>query len=43
MQEDMYYLKTCVSGGHVFHENVCYRRTCLLSGHVLQVCAEATI
>ena len=43
MQEGMYYLKTCVSGGHVFHENMCHGRTCVVGGHVLQVCAEATI
>ena len=34
MQEGMYYLNTCVSGGHVFHENVlretmCSRWKCL--------------
>ena len=24
MLEGMYYLKTCVSGGYVFHEDMCY-------------------
>ena len=43
MQEGMYYLNTCVSGGHVFNENMCYGKTCVVGGHVLQVCAEATI
>ena len=43
MQEGMYYLKTCVSGGHVFYENMCYGRTCVVGGHALQVCAEAII
>ena len=28
MQEGMYYLKTCVSGGHVFHENVLWEDMC---------------
>ena len=28
MQEGMYYWKTCVSGGHVFRENMYYGRTC---------------
>ena len=27
MQEGMYYWKTCVSGGRVFHENMCYGST----------------
>ena len=27
MQKGMYYLKTCVCGGHVFHENMFYGRT----------------
>ena len=43
MQVDMYFLKTCVSGGHVFYENMCYGRICVVCGHVLHVCAEATI
>ena len=43
MQEGMYYLKACVSGGNVFHENVWYGKTCVVGGHVLQICAEATI
>ena len=43
MQEGMYYLKTCVNGGHVFHENMCCGRTCIVGSHVLQICAEATI
>ena len=43
MQKDMYYLKTYVSGSHVFQENMCYGRTCVVGWHVLQVCAEATI
>ena len=30
MQEGMYYWKTSVSGGHVFHENMCYGRTCVV-------------
>ena len=41
MQVDMYYWKTCGSGGHIFHENICYGRTCSVGGYVLQVCAEA--
>ena len=41
MQVDIYYWKTCISDGHVYHENVCYRRICPVGGHVLQVCAEA--
>ena len=28
MQEGMYYQKTCVSGGHVFHENVLWEDMC---------------
>ena len=43
MQEGMYYWKTCVSGGLVFHGNMCYGRTCVVGWHVLQVSAEATI
>ena len=43
MQVGKCYWKTCVSGGHVFHENICYGRTCVVGGHVLQGCAEATI
>ena len=39
----MYYLKTCVSGDHVFHENMFFGGTCVVVGHVLQICAEATI
>ena len=42
MQEGMYYLNTCVSGGHVFHENV-LRKPSVVGGHVLQDCAEETI
>ena len=41
MQVDMYYWKTCGSGGHIFHENICYGKTCSVGGYVLQVCAEA--
>ena len=43
MQEGMYYWKTCGSGDHAFHENICYGRTYLVGGHVLPVCAEAAI
>ena len=43
MEEGMYYWKTCVSAGYVFHESMCCGRTCEVGGHVLQVCAEATI
>ena len=35
MQEGMYYLKTCVSGGH--------EKICVVGRHILQVCAETTI
>ena len=28
MQEGMYYMKTCFSGGHVFHENVLMEDMC---------------
>ena len=38
MQVGMYYWKTCVSGRHVFHENMWYGRTCVVGGHVMQVC-----
>ena len=43
MHEGMHYWKTCISGGHVFHEKMCYGRTFEVGGHVLQICAEATI
>ena len=39
MQKGIYYLKTCVSGGHVFHEKMCYGNTCVVGGHVLQIYA----
>ena len=41
MQMDLYYWRTCGSGGHVYHENICYGRTCPVGGHALRVCAEA--
>ena len=41
MQEGMYYWKTCGSGDHVFHKNLCYGRTFVVCGHVLHICVEA--
>ena len=40
--EDMHYWKTCGSGDHDFHGNICWGRTCLIDGYVLNVCEEAT-
>ena len=37
MQEFMYFWKTCVSAGHVFHESMCYGRTCEEGGQVKKV------
>ena len=38
MQEGMYCLKTCVSGGHVFHENVLWEDVCSRWAYLADLC-----